>query len=232
MLTTEYPVFSNSLGAGLGPYSSVDPFNPALPNFGALNPVGALAFLPAPSQNTSTPWLYLSSGTWTAATGSSGFGSGMILKYVRYLSATTPTTVAGPGLVYWTDETLTTVSGIFVDGIPATTGNVNSVAGIMLPNSSTVAGIGLGTTAFTGAILQNGGLGSFLWIAVSGFVPHAWLGFSSPSAAEGLISGATGTQFVMAAASSTTRQLGFIVGTPGGSSTNTYADIVVTLPLF
>ena len=43
-----------------------------------------------------------------------------------------PNLLAYPAPVYWTDETYTTVSGVFTEGNPAATGNLNSLAGWLL----------------------------------------------------------------------------------------------------
>jgi len=89
-----------------------------------------------------------------------GQGAPLVVRYVRYLSTANPALSAAPAAVYWTDETFTTVSGVFSEGNPAATGNLNSFAGILLPNTTAVSGL-------TAAILN----GNWCFIATSGFVP-------------------------------------------------------------
>jgi hypothetical protein len=66
--------------------------------------------------------------------------------------------------VYWTDETFTTVSGVFTEGNPAATGNLNSFAGYMLPNTASVSGL-------TAAALN----GNWVFIQTSGFLAGAYV---------------------------------------------------------
>jgi hypothetical protein len=88
-----------------------------------------------------------------------GQGAPLVLRYVRYNSTANPAPLAYPAAVYWTDETFTTVTGVFSEGNPAATGNLNSLAGVLLVNSTTVSGL-------TATLLN----GNYVWIATSGFV--------------------------------------------------------------
>jgi len=152
-LTNEYPVISSNLKIGNGLYATCDPFNSGLLNNGAQNPLGSLYCMPSPSQG--------SIGLPSAA----GYGSFLWVKYVKYLSTGNPATVGGPAPVYYTDETLTVVSGVSTESV----GGVNMVAGWLLPNTSTGAtGAGAG---FTNTVLNGGGNGSYVFIGLLGFIP-------------------------------------------------------------
>ena len=166
-LTNEFPVISSELGQGLGLYGAMTPYNAALQNNGALNPLGALYFMPSPSEGGS---LNAGGGFLPSA---KGYASGLWVKYCLYKSTANPAVVTGPAPVYFTDETFTTVSGAYTEGWQAS--KSISAAGWLLPNSGTVAGIGAGTTNFTATLLNNGGLGSYVWVAVQGFIPSAYL---------------------------------------------------------
>jgi len=106
MLNLEYAMVSAELGAGLGVFSSCTPYNSALYNNGALNPLGSVYMLPTPSQTAAS----------TVLGSSAGYGSVLIVKYVLVKSTSNPATVAGPGLVYYTDESFTTVSPVRIAG--------------------------------------------------------------------------------------------------------------------
>jgi hypothetical protein len=212
-LGTEYPIISSNLSTGLGVYGTCDPYNTAAPNNGALNPLGSVYFIPSSAQggNTTLPSV-------------AGYASGLWVKYVRYYSSgNAAATVAGPGVVYYIDETFTTVSGTFSEGNAAGTGNSSSAAGFLLPNSGTAAGYGLGSTAFTKTILN----GNYVFIGLAGFIPGAWLGYSGAAAYDPVV-GASGG-FILAKTTGVLRTIAFCCSTIGGSSTNTYADIYATI---
>jgi hypothetical protein len=208
MLTNEMPVIGpNPLG---NVYGVVDAYNTALPNNGALNPLGSVWTIPSPSQG----------GNTTLAT-ATGYGSFLTVKYVRYNSTANAAVVAGPAIVYYTDETFTTVSGTFTEGNPTGTGSTSAVAGFMLPNKGTVAGIGLGTTAFTAALLNT----NYVFIAVEGFVPSASLGFAGTQ--NNPIMGGAGA-FITALTTGVNRTAGYI----WGAVTSQVADVLVTCGTF
>jgi hypothetical protein len=92
--------------------------------------------------------------------GQKGEGAPLVVRYVRYNSTANPALIATPAPVYWTDETFTTVSGVFTEGNPSATGNINSLAGLLLPNTTILPSL-------TAAQLN----GNWCFIAVSGFVP-------------------------------------------------------------
>lgn len=212
-LTTEFPMISSNLKVGLGMYGTADPYNATLQNNGALNPLGALYFAPSPSQ-----------GAGSILPTTPGYASGLWCRYVKYLSTANPATVVGPAPVYYTDETFTTVSGVFSEGNPAATGSSQSIAGWLLPNSGVVAGVGLGTTLFTNTILNNNGLGSYVWIGLLGFIPKAFVGVLTQGT---LVSGVAGN-WVTAAAVATTQTAGKIVGV----TATTVSDIVALIDPF
>jgi hypothetical protein len=96
--------------------------------------------------------------------GVNGQGAPLVMRYVRYNSTANPNCLAAPAVVYWTDETFTTVSGVFSEGNPAATGNLNSLAGVLLVNTTAYPG------SLTGAQLATALNGNYVWIATSGFV--------------------------------------------------------------
>ena len=199
-LTMEYPIITSNLQSGLGAYGTADPWvanaSTPFPN-GAQNPVGSLYFQPAPAQG----------GNTTLAT-AAGYAAGLWMRYVLYKSTANPAVQTGPAPVYYVDETFTTVSGVFSEGIPAATGNASSIAGFMLPNSGTVAGYGLGTTLFTNTILNNGGNGSYVWIGLAGFIPSAYL---AAGAQGNPITGASGN-WTVAVTTTILRPAAYVIG--------------------
>lgn len=205
-LTNEFPVIGgNSLG---NVYGVVDAYNTALVNNGAKNPLGSLWTIPSISQGGNT---LLSTQT--------GYGSFLTVKYVRYNSTANPAMVAGPAVVYYTDETFTTVTGVFSEGNPAATGSASSVAGVLLPNTGSVTGIGLGTGV--SATLLNG---NYCFIAVEGFVPSCYI--SSGTAGSGIV-GASGN-FASAVVTTVLRPYGYVYS----AITSTIGDILVTVGIY
>jgi hypothetical protein len=160
-LGTEFPVISSNLKAGYGVFGTADPYNANLPNNGALNPPGSVYFVPSPSEG--------SIGLASAV----GYGAGLWVKYVNYYDPDNTAMVAGPAPVIYKDGTFTTVSGDFSDGYPAANLST-SAAGWLLVNTGSVAGVGVGS-AITATILNNGTVGSWVFIALAGFVPSASL---------------------------------------------------------
>lgn len=86
-------------------------------------------------------------------------------KYVLYKSTTNPALQAAPGVVYYTDNTFTVVSGTLADGL---TGKAPDAAGVMMINTTDL-------TTITATILNNGGNGSGIWICISGFVKQMYI---------------------------------------------------------
>lgn len=89
-----------------------------------------------------------------------------LYKYVLYQSTTNPALTTAPGLVYYTDETATVVSGSPTDALGNATASWQSAAGVMMLNTTAL------TTA-TATLLNNGSNGSGIWIAIGGFVKGA-----------------------------------------------------------
>lgn len=155
-LGTEFPVITTgNLFTAIDTYSNTitqqPPINtPSNPN-GAMNPAGS-AYLLTKGASEGQAILYAGKG----------WGAPLIVRYVRYNSTANPNLIATPGPVYWTDETYTTVSGVFTEGNPAATGNINSLAGFLLPNYTA-----LGLTAAAAATALNG---NWCFIATKGFL--------------------------------------------------------------
>jgi len=163
-LGTEFPVISSgNLYTAIDTYqaATVQPPIQSQPN-GALNPIGA-AFLLSPGASEYSPLQYYP--TPGGSLNSNGWGAPLVVRYVRYNSTTAAAMLAYPAPVYWTDETFTTVTGTFSEGNPASTGNLNSLAGWLLPNFTS-----LGKTGAASTTALNG---NFCFIATKGFVPAA-----------------------------------------------------------
>lgn len=212
-LANEFPNVSSNLGVGLGVYGTCDPYDATKINNGALNPPGSIWTIPAPSQ--SGPFV---GQTLTGADTNivAGYGCYLTVKYVRYNSTANPAVATGPAVVYWKDETFSVVTGVFSE---ATTTGSSAVAGILLPNKSTTAGIGLGT-AFNATVLN----GNWVFIATLGFVPSVYL---AAGAIGNSITGASGN-WVVAITSTVLRPLGYI----WGAVSSNLGDVLVTVGLY
>lgn len=164
-LGTEFPVISTgNLYTAIDTYASTittqPPVNsPSWPN-GAQNPIGS-AFLLTKGASEGPSESY----------GGNGWGAPLIVRYVRYNSTANPNLLATPAPVYWTDETFTTVSGVFSEGNASGTGNAASLAGLLLVNSAS-----LGLSAAAAAAALNG---NFCFIVTKGFVPSVTVGAST-----------------------------------------------------
>ena len=164
-LGTEFPIITTgNVYTAIDTYSNTittqPPTNsPSWPN-GAQNPAGA-AYLLAPGSYSLPAQNYPGNGTLN----SNGWGAPLIVRYVRYNSTVNPNLLAYPAPVYWTDETFTTVSGVFTEGLPSATGNLNSLAGWLLPNFTALA-----QTAAASATTLNG---NWCFIATKGFLAAA-----------------------------------------------------------
>jgi hypothetical protein len=219
-LMNEYPVFTQELGTGLRDgFSAMTPFNSALQNNGARNPLGSVSYVPAFSQGGGlTP----GGGVLSTAV---GYGAGLWMKYVLYKSTANPAVQTGSAVVYWTDETFTTVSGQQSEAVG--TIGASAIAGWLLPNSGAVAGIGAGATLFTATLLNNGGNGSFVWIGLTGFIPSAFVS----SAAQGNLVYGSGNFAVTAIADGsniTHRAAGYV----WGAAASNIADVLATVDVF
>lgn len=211
-LQNEYPVISSNLKAGYGVYGTCDTYSTTAVNNGALNPPGSVSYIPSPSQSGS------------ALASSNGYGSGLWVKYVRYNSTANPAVVVGPAPVYWTDETYTTVTGVFSEGMVAGTGSANSIAGWLLPNSGTAAGTGVGT-AFSAAVLN----GNWVFIGLCGFIPGA-ISVASTAVGDALI-GASGN-FTVARVAAGTAPTNIVAGWARTAIASSVSDVMAVLPIF
>lgn len=144
-------------------------------------------------------------------------GAMTVYKYVLYKSTTNPALLASPGVVYYTDETGTIVSGAMADGV---FNGANAVAGYMMPNTTDIAGL-------TAAILNNGGLGSYVWIAVGGFVGGA-TAVAATAVGDALIGSATAFTPGRTAAGTapTNRVLAFAQTAIAGGVSDVMVDLV------
>lgn len=168
-LQYEFPVVSTgNIGTVIDSYSNTittqPPVNtPSWPN-GALNPIGAAFVLPPNSLILPVPVNY-PGGSLNA----NGWGAPLVIRYVRYNSTTNANWLATPTPVYWTDETYSTVTGTFSEGLPAATGNLNSFAGYAWINTAIYPG------SKTGAQLSALINGNFIFIVTKGFLPGAYV---------------------------------------------------------
>ena len=181
--STDYPVISSG-----SIYTTLDPFGAtsasgALVNNGAYNVPGTRYQLPFNPANAIGAQPY------------KGISLPLTVAYVLYGSATNPNFLANPGVVYWTDESYTTVSGHSADSFLG----VDGVAGYVLLNTTQYPGSYTGATLAT---LVNNSYsktptpysgGSYLFIAVGGFLPGA-TAVASSVAGDWLIGG-SGTDF-------------------------------------
>jgi len=203
-----YPVISSNLVTGNGIFGTADPYNANLQNNGALNPLGSL--------------YYLGPGEGGVQSSGNGRGSGLWVKYVLYKSTDTTAVKTGPAPVYWTDETFTQVTDIQSEALAA---SANLVAGWLMPNTTA-----LGTSAFTIAILRNGGNGSYVFIGLSGFIAGAQSA-GSVAAGDLLIGSATAwTPARIAAGVASTAYP--ILGVSQTAVASNLSDVVATLPLY
>jgi len=163
-LMLENPVITSNLSPGFGVFGTADPYDATKPNYGAKNPVGGVYFLPASSMGS------------MALASAAGYSAGLWVKYVLYKSTSNPAMRSGPAPVYYADNTFGVVTGTFAEGISGIGGSGLSIAaaGWLLPNTGSVAGVGVGT-AISATILNNGGKGSFVWVGLNGFVPSAYI---------------------------------------------------------
>jgi hypothetical protein len=230
MLGTEFPYVSSNIKVGMGVFGTCDPFNSALPNNGALNPPGSLWFMQAPAQAGTAL------GIVSGAASSAGYGSGLWVKYVLYRSTGNPAMVTGPAPVYWADESFTTVTGKYTEGLPTASNSV-SAAGWLLPNTGTVAGVGLGTTLMSATILNNGGHlsstyvgGSWVFIGIQGWIPSCYLAAGSIGQRV-YASGDFSTTGVASDGASTYSDFN-LMGTIVSTVSSNIADVLAYGPLF
>lgn len=139
-------------------------------------------------------------------------GTATKYRYVRYLSTANPaiTAVTGPFVVFWTDATYTTVTPVSTESL---TGLLTEVAGLAMPNVTAMPGL-------TAAQLN----GNYIWIAVGGYVPAAFM--NAYAAAIGTPFAGSATNFTPAVVAAVTqRTLGW---TTTVAATN-LANVLLTL---
>lgn len=144
---------------GTTPAGAIDTFNTNLEANGLPQLLGSIYCAPLNPVNVGT-----------AANGS---GLQPIYKYVRYNPTTSQTIQAGPALVYWKDETFTTVTPLAAEAFGGATTAANSIAGWLLYNTTSVAG------ATASAINGNA-----CWIQVGGFIAGAYTGAAVTASAS------------------------------------------------
>jgi hypothetical protein len=134
---------------------------------GAGIPVGATV-----ATITSATAITISANATAGATVPLAFGLGTkifngfppIVKYVRYNSTANPAISAAPAVVYYTDETGTTVTGVPTEANGGVgNGNINMCAGVLLYNTT--------TSGLTGAASATALNGNWCWIQVGGLSP-------------------------------------------------------------
>ena len=117
----------------------------------------------------------------------SGNPSGAPAIYIlcQYLATSATTlsqwqTANAPAPVYWTDTTLTTVSGIKTEGFTGSGSNFNDTAGYWMPNYASLPNLTLPQL-----------LGGWGLVQVAGFLPNAY-GPTASATLYGFIIGASG----------------------------------------
>lgn len=146
MFGIDYPkIGSANPLTGQNLYTVIDPYNSALENNGALQPLGSLYQAP------------LNPAVIGAAANGSGLNA--YYKYVRYNPTVTQTLKTGPTLVYWKDKSFTIVTGLASEAL-----SLDLPAGWMLYN----------TTTTSGAVAADIN-GNYCWILVGGYLPGAWV---------------------------------------------------------
>jgi hypothetical protein len=125
--------------------TTIDAFDSTKPNNGAKNPLGSVFYN-------------------ATATASLAFGNPEKFRYVRYNSTTNANWAAAPAPVYWVDAAMTTVTGTMSESL---TGDINSVAGYVMPNTTDFPG------SLTGAQLATKANGNYVWMQVWGNIVGA-----------------------------------------------------------
>ena len=209
MLGTEYAVISTG-----NIYTAIDTYDTTKPNNGALSPLGAQFQFPVGTQ------LSASKGTAYNSTGI-GLGKPPIITYVQYKSASKPAIIAYPGLVYWVDDSFTTVTGVYSESFAG----INGVAGYMMVNTTDYPGSLTG--AQLAAVLDPSGgasVGNFLWIVTGGYAP-AVRSITSVVAGDFLIGSAT--TFVPARMAANSAPTNRVVGMATTNLSGSVSDVIV-----
>lgn len=141
----DYPEISTG-----NPYTVVDTYNTALENNGAFQPLGSIYQAPLNVATIVTK----------------GIGLNNYFKYVRYNPTVSQNFLTGPQLVYWKDNTFTTVTGLASEAL-----SLDLPAGWLLFNVTSTP-LATGQTAAQQAATVNG---NFVYIQVGGFIPQAYV---------------------------------------------------------
>ncbi len=177
-------------------YTVIDTYNTAIENNGALQPLGSITFLPLNPASLTT----------------SGIGLQQAYKYVRYNPTVTQTLKNGPALVYWKDETFTTVTPLASEAFSG----INNIAGWLLYN----------TTALSSATAAQIN-GNFCWICVGGLLAGAWV--TAAAAADASIYGASSTAFATGTSASGTAPPQKVAGWSLAAAASNLVDLYVPL---
>lgn len=126
-----------------------------------------------------------SSTATTATPFDNEFGRPGKYRYVRYYdsAATALTNMTAPVPVYWVDANYTTVTPLYSQSI---TGTINSVAGILMVNTTDISGLVIANATTSQTALN----GNFVWICVGGYVSGA-IGAASTAAGDAVIGAST-----------------------------------------
>lgn len=204
----DYPDFgaTNPLTAGTTVYTAVDTYNTALENNGANQPLGSIYQAP------------LSLGVVGTAT--KGIGQNNYFKYVRYNPTVSQNFLTGPQLVYWKDNTFTTVTGLASEAL-----SINLIAGWLLFNTTTTP-LASGQTAAQQAALVNG---NFVWIQVGGYLPGAYV--TTGTATGGIIIGASSTfganAYIAPGSNITNEVAGIVIAAASSNLADLYVPLIV-----
>ena len=187
----DYPVISSGSA-----FTSIDPYNSALENNGAQNILGAIYQTP------------LSANVLASAKGQ---GSNRYLKYVRYNPTASQALKTGPAIVYWKDETFTTVTPTSTESFMG----INGIAGWLLYNTTT-------TSAAVAADIN----GNYVFIHVGGFLANAWV---TAATVAGLpILGAAGS-FATGTVAANTAPTNAVAGWTQAAAASSLVDLFVPL---
>jgi hypothetical protein len=169
-------------------YTVIDTYNTALENNGALQPLGTTYEAP------------LNPASLTTA----GIGLTAYYKYVRYNPTTTQTIQAGPALLYWKDETFTTVTPLYSEAYLSALQS-SGIAGWLLYNTTSLSS--------AAASLING---NFCWMLIGGFLPGAYV--TAGTAGQGIYGVATGAAWATTTTAPAPARLAGLVLTAASSN--------------
>jgi hypothetical protein len=189
-------------------------FNPAASPISVYANIGEIQ---VPGQR----YVGLAVGSDTAA---NPFGAPAIYMLAKYL-ATSATTLAqwqaalGPAPVYWTDETFTTVSGIYSEAYNSLGSQM--IAGYLMLNYTDAPKVTLAQL-----------LGGYVFIQVAGFLKGAWGPTTTPGSGYNIVGSAGNFTSTGSASASAVRQLGVQLNTATVSAPAGLCDVLVTADIF